>query len=234
VFKYGFIMAGGQGKRLKPLTSAIPKPLLPVGDKPIIQFIIEHMKEYGINDIFISVNYKKEIVKSFLRDGSRYGVKLTYIEETERTGTAGSLALLPEDFDDKILVSNGDLICDVDYNTINTLLSEYDLVLTGIEKQVPVDFGVLKTNSTPELLDWEEKPKLKYIINGGIYGVSKKVIDYIKENIPRNQYIDMPTLWGMMKENGMKLAVHIHRGKWHDVGRMEDYMALTGNGEENS
>jgi len=225
-------MAGGQGKRLKPLTSAIPKPLLPVGDKPIIQFIIEHMKDHGINDIFISVNYKKEIVKSFLRDGSRYGVKLTYIEETERTGTAGSLALLPEDFDDKILVSNGDLICDVDYNTINGLLSEYDLVLTGIEKQVPIDFGVLKTNTTPELLDWEEKPKLKYIINGGIYGVSKKVIDYIKENIPRNQYIDMPTLWGMMKENGMKLAVHIHRGKWHDVGRMEDYMALTSSDEE--
>jgi len=234
MFKYGFIMAGGQGKRLKPLTSAIPKPLLPVGDKPIIQFIIEHMKDSGINDIFISVNYKKEIVKSFLRDGSRYGVKLTYIEEIQQTGTAGSLALLPEDFDDKILVSNGDLISDVDYNTINDLLTEYDLVLTGIEKQVPVDFGVLQVNGTPELLGWEEKPKLKYIINGGIYGVSKKVIGYIRKKIPKNQHIDMPTLWGMMKEDGMKLAVHIHKGKWHDVGRMEDYMALTGNGEESS
>ena len=234
MFKYGFIMAGGQGKRLRPLTSAIPKPLLPVGDKPIIQFIIEHMRDSGISEIFVSVNYKKEIVKSFLRDGSRYGVRITYIEESEITGTAGSLALLPEDFDDKILVSNGDLISDVDYKTINDLLAEYDLVLTGIEKQVPVDFGVLQLNGTPELLGWEEKPKLKYIINGGIYGVSKKVIDYIKENIPRNQYIDMPTLWGMMKEDGMKLAVHIHKGKWHDVGRMEDYMALTGNGEENS
>ena len=234
MFKYGFIMAGGQGKRLKPLTSAIPKPLLPVGDKPIIQFIIEHMKDSGINDIFISVNYKKEIVKSFLRDGSRYGVNLTYIEEIQQTGTAGSLALLPEDFDDKILVSNGDLISDVDYNTINDLLTEYDLVLTGIEKQVPVDFGVLQVNGTPELLGWEEKPKLKYIINGGIYGVSKKVIGYIRKKIPKNQHIDMPTLWGMMKEDGMKLAVHIHKGKWHDVGRMEDYMALTGNGEESS
>jgi NDP-sugar pyrophosphorylase family protein len=232
VFKYGFIMAGGQGKRLRSLPSAIPKPLLPVGAKPIIQFIIEHMKEYGINDIFISVNYKKEIVKSFLRDGSRYGVKLTYIEEIERTGTAGSLALLPEDFDDKILVSNGDLICDVDYNTINKLLSDYDLVLTGIEKQVPVDFGVLQMNGSSELVSWEEKPKLKYIINGGIYGVSKKVIGYIKNNIPRNQHIDMPTLWGIMKDNGMKLAVHIHRGKWHGVGRMEEYMALTERGEE--
>ena len=100
MFKYGFIMAGGQGKRLRPLTSAIPKPLLPVGDKPIIQLIIEHMKEYGIVDIFVSVNYKKEIVKSFLRDGSRYGVNITYIEEIERTGTAGSLSLLPDDFDD--------------------------------------------------------------------------------------------------------------------------------------
>jgi len=234
MFKYGFIMAGGQGKRLKPLTSAIPKPLLPVGDKPIIQFIIEHMKDHGINDIFISVNYKKEIVKSFLRDGSRYGVNLTYIEEIQQTGTAGSLALLPEDFDDKILVSNGDLISDVDYKTINDLLAEYDLVLTGIEKQVPVDFGVLQVNGTPELIGWEEKPKLKYIINGGIYGVSKKVIGYIRKKIPKNQHIDMPTLWGMMKEDGMKLAVHIHKGKWHDVGRMEDYMALTGNGEESN
>jgi NDP-sugar pyrophosphorylase family protein len=82
-------------------------------------------------------------------------------------------------------------------------------------------------NGSSELVSWEEKPKLKYIINGGIYGVSKKVIGYIKNNIPRNQHIDMPTLWGIMKDNGMKLAVHIHRGKWHDVGRMEDYMALT-------
>ena len=232
MFKYGFIMAGGQGKRLRPLTTAIPKPLLPVGDKPIIQLIIEHMKDFGIVDIFVSVNYKKEIVKSFLRDGSRYGVNITYIEELERTGTAGSLALLPDDFDDKIIVSNGDLICDVDYSVINDLLRQYDLVLTGIERKVPVDFGVLKMNGSPELVDWEEKPKLKYIINGGIYGVSKKVIGYIKNNIPRNQHIDMPTLWGIMKDNGMKLAVHIHRGKWHDVGRMEDYMALTERGEE--
>jgi len=232
VFKYGFIMAGGQGKRLRPLTAAIPKPLLPVGDKPIIQLIIEHMKEFGIVDIFVSVNYKKEIVKSYLRDGSRYGVNIAYIEELERPGTAGSLALLPDDFDDKIIVSNGDLICDVDYSVINDLLREYDLVLTGIERKVPVDFGVLKTNGSPELIDWEEKPKLKYIINGGIYGISQKVITYIRENIPKHQYIDMPTLWRMMKDDGMKLAVHVHTGSWHDVGRMEDYMALTNNGEE--
>jgi len=151
MFKYGFIMAGGQGKRLRPLTAAIPKPLLPVGDKPIIQLIIEHMKDFGIVDIFVSVNYKKEIVKSFLRDGSRYGVNITYIEELERTGTAGSLALLPDGFDDKIIVSNGDLICDVDYSVMNDLLRQYDLVLTGIERKVPVDFGVLKMNGSPEL-----------------------------------------------------------------------------------
>jgi len=112
------------------------------------------------------------------------------------------------------------------------MLAQCDLVLTGIEKEVPVDFGVLQMNGSSELVSWEEKPKLKYIINGGIYGVSKKVIGYIKNNIPRNQHIDMPRLWGIMKANGMRLAVHIHRGKWHDVGRMEDYMALTERGEE--
>lgn len=234
MFTHGFIMAGGQGKRLRPLTSAIPKPLLPIGDKPIIQFIIEHMKDSGISDIFVSVNYKREIVKSFLRDGSRYGVRITYIEEVERTGTAGSLALLPPDFDDKILVSNGDLLCDVQYEAMDELLARYDLVLTGIEKEIPVDFGVLNTNGTPELLSWEEKPKLKYTINGGVYGVSKKVVAFVKANVPRNQYIDMPALWGMMKENNMKLAVYLHKGSWHDVGRLEDYMALTKNEEEDS
>ncbi len=98
-------------------------------------------------------------------------------------------------------------------------------MLTGIERKIPVDFGVLKTNGTPELID-QRKSRISSIYNGGIYGISKKVIGYIK-NIPRNQHIDMPTLWGIMKDNGMNLAVHIHRGKWHDVGRMEDYMALT-------
>ena len=226
MFKYGFIMAGGLGKRLRPLTGAIPKPLLPVGDKPIIQFIIDHMKKHGIKHIFVSVNYKKDVIKNYLRDGSRYGVKIEYIEEENYTGTAGSLALLPKGFSHDLLVSNGDLITNIDYTEIYEKLKKFDFVITGIEKNTFVDFGVLDINDDSELLSWREKPNLKFVINGGIYGISSKVIDFIHKKVKKHTYLDMPSLWDMMKENGMKIGVHIHNGKWHDIGRIEDYMAL--------
>ena len=226
MFKYGFIMAGGLGRRLRPLTGAIPKPLLPVGDKPIIQFIIDHMKKHGIKHIFVSVNYKKEVIKNYLRDGSRYGVKIEYIEEENYTGTAGSLALLPKGFSHDLLVSNGDLITNIDYTEINEKLKKFDLVITGIEKNMFVDFGVLDINDDSELLSWREKPNLKFVINGGIYGISSKVIDFIHKKVKKHTYLDMPSLWDMMKESGMKIGVHIHNGEWHDIGRIEDYMAL--------
>jgi len=231
VFKYGFIMAGGLGRRLRPLTGAIPKPLLPVGDKPIIQFIIDHMKKHGIKHIFVSVNYKKDVIKNYLRDGSRYGVKIEYIEEENYTGTAGSLALLPKGFSHDLLVSNGDLITNIDYTEIYEKLKNFDLVITGIEKNIFVDFGVLDINDDSELLSWREKPNLKFVINGGIYGISSKVIDFIHKKVKKHTYLDMPSLWDMMKENGMKIGVHIHNGEWHDIGRIEDYMALNKKGE---
>ena len=231
MFKYGFIMAGGLGRRLRPLTGAIPKPLLPVGDKPIIQFIIDHMKKHGIKHIFVSVNYKKEVIKNYLRDGSRYGVKIEYIEEENYTGTAGSLALLPKDFSHDLLVSNGDLITNIDYTEINEKLKKFDLVITGIEKNMFVDFGVLDINDDSELLSWREKPNLKFVINGGIYGISSKVIDFIHKKVKKHTYLDMPSLWDMMKESGMKIGGHIHNGEWRDIGRIEDYMALNEKGE---
>ena len=231
MFKYGFIMAGGLGRRLRPLTGAIPKPLLPVGDKPIIQFIIDHMKKHGIKHIFVSVNYKREVIKNYLKDGSRYGVKIEYVEEEDYTGTAGSLALLPKGFSHDLLVSNGDLITNIDYTEIYEKLKNFDLVITGIEKNVFVDFGVLDINDNSELLSWREKPNLKYIINGGIYGISSKVIDFIHKKVKKHTYLDMPSLWDMMKENGMKIGVHIHNGEWRDIGRIEDYMALNEKGE---
>ena len=224
-------MAGGEGKRLKPLTNVIPKPLLPVGEKPIIQLIVENMKMAGITNIFVSVNYKKELIKNFLKDGSRYGLSITYIEENAPTGTAGSLLFLPENFNDNLLVSNGDLICDVEYKKIFDLLGKYDLVIMGVEKNISMDFGVLHLNGSNELQSWEEKPNLKYVVNGGIYAISVNAIRFIKSRISGEKYIDMPSLWKMALKNGMKIGVYIHDGKWHDVGRIEDYMKLAKSGD---
>jgi len=225
MFEYGFIMAGGEGKRLRPLTSVMPKPLLPIGERPIIELLIENMKNSGIKKIFISVNYKKEIIKNFLRDGSKYGVKIEYVEEATQTGTAGSLILLPEHFNKPLIVSNGDLVCNLDYKIIFDMLQKYDLVLTGIEKTFYIDFGVLHIKED-KLESWEEKPNIKYIINGGIYGISPEVIKIIKNTFKSEQYLDMPSLWELVSKNGLKIGVYLHNGDWKDIGKIEDYLSL--------
>lgn len=226
MFKYGMIMAGGLGSRLRPLTKTIPKPLLPIGEKPIIQFIIEQMKDYGIEKIFISVNYKKEVIKNYLRTGERFGLHIQYLEEKERMGTAGALRMLPVDLDSDLLVSNGDLISSVDYKSIYDKLKTYDFVITGIEKKMYIDFGVLNVKDESELIGWEEKPNHVYLINGGIYGVSKNVLQMVHNKTFDCDYLDMPTLWEHIKKENMKIGVHIHRGEWEDIGRMEDYVAI--------
>lgn len=211
---------------MKPLTDTIPKPLLPVGEKPIIESILENLKRHGIKDIFISVNYKKEIIKNYLQNGSRFGVRITYLEETKPTGTAGCLSLLPDDFEKPLIMSNGDLISDVNYSILFRLLDQFDLVVTGIEKKFPVDFGVLHSNGDGELHSWEEKPEFKYLINGGVYGVSQGLVRFIHESFDREKQIDMPELWKIIKDNKMRIGIHRHKGQWVDVGRMDDYLNL--------
>lgn len=226
MFDYGLIVAGGQGKRLRPLTNAMPKPLLPIGDKPIIQLILERMKDSGIKKVFISVNYKKEIIENYIRDGERYGLEVEYLEETSPTGTAGCITMLPKDFDVPLLMTNADLITDVDYSSLYKMLEEYELVLTGIIKKININFGVLHTGFDSSLNTWEEKPTMEYLINGGIYGVSSKVIDLVRSTVSPTDYFDMPSLWELLKKNNIPMGVHVHKSKWHDIGRIEDYMAL--------
>jgi len=232
MFKYGMIMAGGKGKRLRPLTAAIPKPLLPIGEKPIIQLIIEKMNQSGIKHIFISLNYKKEMIQNFLRDGSRFGVKIQYLEEKKQTGTAGSLVLLPQEVIEPILVSNGDLICDLDFFSFFEMLFSFDFVLTGIQREQRSEFGELFVSESSELLSWEEKPTRTQIINGGIYGISPNALSCLRSQISSGEYLDMPQLYTIMQKHDLKTGVFVHQGEWKDVGRMEDYLELSKRMEE--
>lgn len=227
MFKSGLIVAGGEGRRLKPLTDTIPKPLLPIGEKPIIESIIEGMRRQGITDIFVSVNYKKELIKNYLRDGSRLGVRVSYLEESRPTGTAGCLSLLPEEFDEPLLMSNGDIVSDIDYAALYALLCEFDLVIAGITRVIPVDFGVLNCNGTVELESWEEKPTFSYLVNGGVYGLSRNLVRFVRSNADGERGFDMPELWLRMKTHRMRIGVHRHTGTWTDVGRLHDYLEMT-------
>lgn len=227
MFEYALILAGGLGTRLRPLTHAVPKPLLPVGDKPILERIIENMKKQGIKKFFLSVNYKKDMIKNYFKNGKSLDVEIEYLEEKDFTGTAGCLSLLPSNFNSDIVVSNGDLLVDVKYNKIYDLLEGSDFVITVVKKKYKINFGVLNYDIKTKILEnWVEKPTYYYNINAGIYGISMNALNYIKNNIDKNTYIDMPELWSLLINNNYKIKVYEHNGEWNDIGKLEDYIKI--------
>lgn len=214
------IMAGGLGTRLRPLTDDIPKPLLKVGTKPILETIIENFANYGFKEIIISVNYKANMIKEYFGDGSDFGVEIKYLEEDKKLGTAGALSLIKEEIKEPFFVMNGDLLTNVNFehlldfhlsgNSIGTMcVREY-------EYQIP--YGVIQIDKD-EIKAIEEKPINKFFVNAGIYLLSHKVLNYI----PKNEFFDMPTLFQKLIEEELKiLSFPIHE-YWLDIGRIVDY-----------
>jgi len=214
------LMAGGLGTRLQPLTNDTPKPLLKVGSKPILETIIENFAAYGFTDIIISVNYKAHMIKNYFKDGSKFGVKITYIEENKRLGTAGALSLIDEPINEPFFVMNADLLTNVNFshfldyhiqgNSVGTMcVREYDF-------QVP--YGVIQTNNE-KITSIIEKPIHKFFVNAGIYLLSHKILKLI----PKDTFYDMPTLFEkLIEDNKNILSFPIHE-YWLDIGKMEDF-----------
>jgi NDP-sugar pyrophosphorylase family protein len=235
MFENALILAGGLGKRLRPLTHAIPKPLLPVGEKPIIEKIIEDMRSQGIVNFYISVNYKGEMIKNYLKDGESLGVNIEYIEEDKFTGTAGSIINLPDELNEDMVICNGDVINNVDFQKVFDLLhkNDFDFVITSIKKGNYIDFGVLEfDNDSKQLNSWKEKPTQYFNLNAGIYGIRKETIKFIKEKMEKNTKLDMPDFWEFLMKNNKKIGIYEHNGEWVDIGRINDYLEIH-KGEEN-
>lgn len=217
------ILAGGLGTRLRPLTYAIPKPLLPIGEKPILEIIIEHLKKYGITNIYISVNYKKELIKSYFGDGKDFDVNIFYLEEKQRLGTAGPIGLLKKKINDDFFIMNGDLYTDInikdmfDFHKSNN--SIFTIATRKYEIQVP--YGVLDGNEENKLVEFKEKPKIMKLINSGIYICNNRIINLVGDN----ENIDMPELWGKIKKNN-EIYLYNFEDEWIDIGMMNDYMKI--------
>lgn len=214
------LMAGGMGTRLRPLTNNIPKPLLKVGDKPILETIIQNFYSYGFRNFAISVNYKKELIKDYFGDGSRFDVNISYIDEEKRLGTAGALSLLPEKQEKPIIVMNGDLLTKVNYAQLLNFHEDCQSVATmGVrEYEFQVPYGVIKTNNH-SLISIEEKPIERYFVNSGIYVLNPIALDYI----PFNQFYDMPQLFTELIQQKKETSVFPIREYWMDIGRIGDY-----------
>lgn len=214
------LMVGGLGTRLRPLTEDTPKPMLKVGNKPILQTIVEKFAEYGYTNIVMCVNYKSHVIQDYFGDGSEFGVNIEYILEEQRMGTAGALSLLREKPTEPFFVMNGDLLTNVNFehlhdfhlsnNSLGTMcVREYDF-------QVP--YGVVNIDGS-KILSIEEKPVHKFFVSAGIYMLSPDALEYI----PANEFYDMPTLFDKFiseKKNAISFPL---REYWLDIGRMSDF-----------
>ena len=215
------LMAGGFGKRLLPLTNNMPKPLLKVGPKPILETMLTQFIKAGFHNFFISIYYKADMVREYFGDGKRWGVSIRYLHETEPLGTAGALGLLPESLpDSKIIVMNGDLITKVDFKHIIRFHNEERSVATMCvrEYDFQVPYGVVKVEEG-SVKSIQEKPIHSFFVNAGIYVLNSSLI----KHIDGNSFLDMTNFLEQQIKRGCKISMFPMHEYWIDIGRADEY-----------
>ena len=215
------IMAGGRGERLKPLTDTTPKPLLKVGEKPIIEHNIDRLNTYGIDDIWISVRYLGQQLVDYFQDGSEKALRISYVWEENALGTAGALALVDNFIHDHVLMMNSDLLTNIDFEDLYLFFEEQhaDFAVACIPYQVNVPYAVMETQDKL-VTGFKEKPTYTHYSNAGIYLMKKEVIDFI----PQNQTFNATDLMECLIENNKKVVAYPLVGYWLDIGKPEDYL----------
>ncbi len=216
------ILAGGKGTRLVPYTSVFPKPLVPIGDRPILEIIIRQLVNQGLGDIVLSVGHLGELIEAYFQNGHRNipGLNLSYYRENQPLGTAGSLAMIPG-LDKTFLVMNGDVLTTMSYAPLIEFhhYSRAALTIAMHRKEVQVDLGVLEINPTSELVAYREKPCYSFDVSMGVYIYEPHILQYI----PKGQHLDFPELVLRLLECGEKVVGFHSKEYWRDIGRREDY-----------
>jgi NDP-sugar pyrophosphorylase family protein len=214
------ILAGGRGTRLAPYTTILPKPLMPIGDKPILDIVIRQLRHYGFTDITLAVGYLAELLMAYFGDGERFGVRIHYSHEDQPLGTAGPIALV-DGLDEPFLVMNGDVLTTVDFAALMAFHREGDAVATVLTypRSVKIDLGVIEFDACGCLTRYIEKPTHHYHVSTGIYIFEPRVRSYI----PRNQRLDLPDLLLSMMARGEKVRCYRPDIYWLDIGRVDDY-----------
>ena len=214
------IMAGGEGKRLRPLTENCPKPMLLVGGKPLLEIILEQCIDAGFQHFYFSVNYLKEQIKDHFGDGKRWHVHIDYLEETQPLGTAGALSLLPQKPTEPLLVLNGDVLTRVDYGRLLRFHDEHQSAATLCvrEHTTQIPFGVVRMNDL-HVLTLEEKPVMSHYVNAGIYLLDPALLDLV----PQDRFFDMPTLLEKAMQHQHRVSAFPIYEYWLDVGHPETF-----------
>lgn len=214
------ILAGGKGTRLLPYTKVIPKPLMPVGDMPIMEVLVHQVKRAGINQIVLSVGHLASLLEAFFQDGKRLGVDIAYSYEDKPLGTVGPLRLIKE-LDETFMVMNGDVLTNLEFSDLLAFHRQQGAVVTiaMYNRPVKIDLGVLQLSDYQEVVGYIEKPTFDYHVSMGIYVFEPEALKYI----PEDTHFDFPNLVLRLIENGVKVAGYPFGGYWQDLGRPDDY-----------
>jgi len=216
------ILAGGKGTRLRPFTVTFPKPLVPLGDRPILDRLLHQLAETGISRVILSLGHLSSLIRAYVnqQDSLNERLRIETVEEENPLGTAGSLKLIPG-LNSTFLVMNGDLLTDVDFKRLITRHRETGAAVTISRyiRQHQIDFGVLETDEEGFIKGYLEKPEYAYSVSMGVYAYEPRVLNYVEPN----KYLDFPNLILRLLENGEIVGSYLHEGFWLDIGRPEDY-----------
>lgn len=216
------ILAGGKGTRLRPYTTVLPKPLMPLGEFPVIEVLIRQLAQYGIRDIILSVGYLAELLRAYCGDGSRWDVKISYSLEEKPLSTIAPLLLVREQLTETFLVMNGDVLSDLDFRAFETFHRERQALATvaSHRRRVTIDFGVIHTDPDGRIVNFLEKPQYDYFVSMGIYLFEPAILRYIPDN---GQPFGFDNLMHTLTRNHARVHTYPHEGFWLDIGRAEDY-----------
>ncbi len=214
------IMAGGKGTRLRPYTLVLPKPLMPIGEQPVIELLLKWLRRWNIKRVSITTGYLGKLITMLCKDGSQWDQQITYSEEPEPLGTIGALRLVEDHLTDTFVVLNGDLITDLDLGAfIEHHHRTGGMVTVGItSKNVNVDLGVLETTDG-RVTAFREKPKMNFQVSMGIYCMDRRILELIPRGVP----FGFDSLMHAMLSRGLPVHTYMHNGLWLDIGQPDDY-----------
>jgi NDP-sugar pyrophosphorylase family protein len=214
------VLAGGKGTRLAPYTKILPKPLLPIGEMPILEILLRQLKHAGVEDVILTVGHLAELLQVFFQDGSRLRLNIRYSFEDQPLGTAGPLSLV-EGLDDTFIVTNGDVLTTLDFKDLISMHKNSGAIATIAmhTRQEKIDLGVIQCNGSNQIVGYIEKPTYDFQVSMGIYVFEPRVLSYI----PYNQYLDFPDLVLKLIQHGELVMGYPYDGYWQDLGRPDDY-----------
>lgn len=215
------ILAGGEGTRLRPYTYIIPKPLMPIGDKAILEILMDQLIKSGCETVRLAVGYHAEYIKVFLSGKEKYNGKLEFSKEDIPLGTAGPLKIIEEKLKDNFIVVNGDTLSDINYKDFFEFHNRSGRIATIalFKKKTKIDLGIIELDDNDEVVRYIEKPSYEHYVSTGIYAFNPKVLSYIKPG----EKVDFPEIVKRMLANNEKIGKYFIDGYWMDLGRQEDY-----------